>query len=120
MADFYIQANRPELQQMFRQNGPIQPRLERPGEMTPPGEITPEIGGRQEISFRESIKNFIHDVDDMQKDAGEKVKQFMAGEISNVHDVMMAVEKAGTSFQLLMELRNKMLDAYQEIKRMSV
>jgi len=33
---------------------------------------------------------------------------------------MVAVEKAGTSFQLLMELRNKMLDAYQELKRMSL
>ena len=44
----------------------------------------------------------------------------MAGEISDVHDVMMAVEKAGTSFQLLMEMRNKMMDAYQEIKRMSI
>ena len=44
----------------------------------------------------------------------------IAGEISDVHDVMVAVEKATTSFQLLMELRNKFLDAYQEVKRMQI
>ncbi|MEA2064301.1 MAG: flagellar hook-basal body complex protein FliE [Gemmatimonadota bacterium] len=74
----------------------------------------------KEISFRESMYNFVHDVDGMQKDAAGKVQDFMAGEISDVHDVMLAVEKAGTSFQLMMELRNKFLDAYQEIKRMPV
>jgi len=56
----------------------------------------------------------------MQKEASTKVQDFIAGEISDVHDVMVAVEKASTSFQLLMELRNKFLDAYQELKRMQV
>ncbi|MBN2288689.1 MAG: flagellar hook-basal body complex protein FliE [Candidatus Glassbacteria bacterium] len=74
----------------------------------------------KEISFRDSVRNFVHDVDGMQKDAGKKVQDFIAGEISDVHDVMVAVEKANTSFQLLMELRNKFLDAYQEIKRMQI
>ncbi|MBW7995065.1 MAG: flagellar hook-basal body complex protein FliE [Candidatus Glassbacteria bacterium] len=114
MADFRIQANRPELQQMFRQSEQIAPRVKQPDELRGLEQSTGEI------SFRESIRNFVHDVDNMQKDAAEKTQLFMAGEISNVHDVMIAVEKANTSFQLLMELRNKMLDAYQEIKRMSV
>ena len=74
----------------------------------------------EEISFRDSIRNFVHDVDGMQKDSVQKMQDFIAGEISDVHDVMIAAEKAGTSFQLLMELRNKMMDAYNEIKHMSV
>lgn len=116
MADFRIQADRPELQQMFRQNEQTAPGIERARE-----NMQRELENRTgELSFRDSIKNFIYDVDGMQKDADEKTKLFMAGEISNIHDVMVAVEKANTSFQLLMELRNKMLDAYQEIKRMSV
>jgi len=75
---------------------------------------------REEVSFQESIKNFIYDVDKLQEISKGKIEDFIAGEISDVHEVMIAVEKASTSFQLLMELRNKMLDAYQEIKRMSV
>jgi len=94
-------------------------RLRRPSPARPGG-LQPEAQQPQEISFRESIRTFVHDVDQMQKEAGNKVKDFMAGEINDVHDVMISVEKASTSFQLLMELRNKFLDAYQEIKRMSV
>ena len=116
MADFRIQANRPELQQMFRQNDLMPPGVQKAGE-NEQMELEEKTG---EVSFRDSIRNFVYDVDGMQKDAAEKTQLFMAGEISNVHDVMVAVEKASTSFQLLMELRNKMLDAYQEIKRMSV
>jgi len=116
MADFRIQANRPELQQMFRQNEQIAPGANRSA-ANQDLELAQSTG---EVSFRDSIRTFVYDVDGMQKDAAEKTKLFMAGEISNIHDVMVAVEKASTSFQLLMELRNKMLDAYQEIKRMSV
>jgi flagellar hook-basal body complex protein FliE len=112
MADFSIQPFRPELP---RPSGPQAPPSGAPGRARPE-----EAGGQPEISFRETIKNFIHDVDGMQKDSSRKIEDFMAGEISDVHDVMMTVEKAGTSFQLLMELRNKMLEAYQEIKGMSI
>ncbi len=114
MADFRIQANRPELQQLFRQNEQIAPQVRKQEGIDEPQQ------GTGELSFRESVRNFVHDVDASQKDAAEKTRLFMAGEISNVHDVMVAVEKASTSFQLMMELRNKMMDAYSEIKRMSV
>ena len=46
--------------------------------------------------------------------------QFLTGEIENVHDVMIAVEKAGISFEMLMEIRNKMIEAYHELMRMQV
>lgn len=114
MADFRLEAFRPEIQQILReaQTRPLGPR---PGEQEAPG-----ARPSREVSFRESIRTLIYDVDQMQKEASDKVTLFMAGEIADVHDVMVAVEKASTSFQLLMELRNKMLDAYQEIKRMSL
>lgn len=112
MADFSISPFRPEVPL-------LEGRLHQPSQPQTRG-LNPETGQPKEISFRESVRNFVHDVDGMQKDAGEKVQDFIAGEISDVHDVMIAVEKASTSFQLLMELRNKFLDAYQEIKRMQV
>ena len=114
MADFSIMPFAPE--QPFAQPRPLQP-----GTILPPQERAGESPFEpQEMSFRDTIRNFVNDVDVMQKDSSKKIQDFMAGEISDVHDVMMAVEKAGTSFQLLMELRNKMMDAYQEIKRMSI
>lgn len=111
MADFRIEAFPPEMRGIT----PL------PGTPKPPAAPAAESGSKPsgEISFRDSMSNFIHDVDKLQKDSADKITQFIAGDISDVHDVMIAVEKAGTSFQLLMELRNKMLDAYNEIKRMS-
>lgn len=115
MPDFRIEPFRPELPQIKQgQAAPTTPKVPLKG-MPLPG-----LQPREEVSFRESIKNFIYDVDTLQKVSKEKIEDFIAGEISDVHEVMIAVEKASTSFQLLMELRNKMLDAYQEIKRMSV
>ena len=116
MADFSLTPFRSELPEvpLLRQK-PGQPSVPKPGAPQSEQQIQP-----REISFRDSIRNFVQDVDSMQKDAGNKVQDFIAGEISDVHDVMVAVEKATTSFQLLMELRNKFLDAYQEVKRMQV
>jgi flagellar hook-basal body complex protein FliE len=112
MPDYTILPFRPEVPLLGER--PLQPSPPRPG-LEQPEERQPE-----EISFRDSIRNFVQDVDQMQKEASTKVQDFIAGEISDVHDVMVAVEKAGTSFQLLMELRNKFLEAYQELKRMQV
>ncbi len=44
----------------------------------------------------------------------------MTGEVEDAHDVMVAVEKAGISFELMMEIRNKMIEGYNEIMRMQV
>ena len=71
-------------------------------------------------SFAETFNGFLHDVNDLQIDAGEHVDKLLTGEIKDVHDVMVAVQKAGTSFELMMEIRNKMIDAYREVMRMQV
>jgi flagellar hook-basal body complex protein FliE len=42
----------------------------------------------------------------------------MAGELENIHQMMLAMEEANTSFQLMMEMRNKILEAYREVMRM--
>jgi flagellar hook-basal body complex protein FliE len=75
---------------------------------------------KKEVSFEQTLKKFIEDVDQAQKFAGESVEKLMTGEIKDIHDVMIAVEKAGTSFELMMEIRNKMIDAYREIMRMQI
>ena len=71
-------------------------------------------------SFEETLKGFINNVNDLQIDAGKSVEKLLTGEIKDIHDVMIAVEKAGTSFELMMEIRNRMIDAYREVMRMQV
>ncbi len=72
------------------------------------------------VKFEDVLKQFVHDVNDMQYMAKESIEKLASGEITDVHQVMVAVEKAGISFDLMMEIRNKMLEAYQEIMRMQV
>ncbi|GAG42107.1 unnamed protein product, partial [marine sediment metagenome] len=65
-------------------------------------------------SFAETLKSFVKDVNSMQNHADRSIEKMVAGEITDVHQVMVAVEEAGTAYNLMMEIRNKMLEAYQE------
>lgn len=70
-------------------------------------------------SFQDTLKAFTREVNTQMKDADQKAAEFAVGKSQGLHEVMIASEKAGISFKLLMEIRNKLLDAYQEIMRMS-
>jgi flagellar hook-basal body complex protein FliE len=59
-------------------------------------------------------------VNDLQTQADSKIKNMITGESKELHEVMIAVEKASISFQFLTQVRNKALEAYQEIMRMQV
>jgi len=69
-------------------------------------------------SFAAFIKEIVSDTNEMQIDAGTKTDMFIKGDPIDIHDVMIASNKAKTSFQLLLELRNKGLDLYREVSRM--
>lgn len=56
----------------------------------------------------------------MQSDAKEETTKFLTGEVDDLHKVMIAEEKAGLAFQLTMQIRNKMVEAYQEVIRMQI
>ncbi len=71
-------------------------------------------------SFADTMNGFLHEVNKMQNDSSEMTESFIKGEDVNLHDVMIAGQKAKTTFQLLIELRNKGLDLYREIQRMQV
>ncbi|MDD3124716.1 MAG: flagellar hook-basal body complex protein FliE [Candidatus Kapabacteria bacterium] len=74
----------------------------------------------QKASFTDSLKTFITDVDNQQKEATELSEAFIKGEGVDLHDVMISAEKAKTTFTLMLELRNKFLDVYKETLRMQV
>ncbi len=83
------------------------------------GMVTP---GRQVASqdFVELLKGAIDNVNRIQHEADLLENAVARGENMNIHQAIIAGEKAGLSFQLLMQVRNKLLDAYQEVSRMQV
>lgn len=87
------------------------------------GKIEQKIGNNENqsgASFKETIGNYVNDVNDLQLKAGESIESFASGEVENVHEVMIAMSKAEVSFRFMMETRNKLVDAYKEIMKMPV
>ncbi|HDP69607.1 MAG TPA: flagellar hook-basal body complex protein FliE [Actinobacteria bacterium] len=70
-------------------------------------------------SFQKVFNDAFSKVNNLQKEADEAMVKFAAGEI-DIHDVMIQVEKASVALQLTLEIRNKVVEAYQEISRMQV
>lgn len=77
---------------------------------------TPEAGG----VFAESLKGAIAQVNDAQLQANQAVDALMTGRTENIHQAMIALQKADVSFQLMMQVRNKLVSAYEEIQRMQI
>ncbi|HSQ40999.1 MAG TPA: flagellar hook-basal body complex protein FliE [Fibrobacteraceae bacterium] len=69
-------------------------------------------------SFDDMLKGFLKDVNQMQQTADTSIEKMVAGEVKDVHQVMMAVEEAKVAFNLMLEIRNKTMDAYNELIRM--
>jgi flagellar hook-basal body complex protein FliE len=90
---------------------------------TIPLEVVPDHkdvfeGGKKTEGFNNLLSDMVNEVNELQHVAGDKEKQFLRGEISDVHEVMIAGEEASVAFSLLLEIRNKLLDAYREVMRM--
>ena len=71
-------------------------------------------------SFESTIKNFVGEVAGKQAAAGEAVTGLLSGKNVSLHQAMIGMEEASISFQLMVEVRNKMLESYQELMRMQV
>ena len=68
--------------------------------------------------FGETLREAVSEVDNLNLDAGYKVSSLVEGNGTDVHDAMIAVEKADLSFQLMLQMRNKVVQAYQQIAGM--
>ena len=75
--------------------------------------VTPRNWG-----FTETLRGAMDQVEQLQNTADNKVSELLNGNGMDVHSAMIAVEKADLSFQLMMEVRYKIVSAYQEISRM--
>jgi flagellar hook-basal body complex protein FliE len=71
-------------------------------------------------SFKEFMLHSLDQVNQMQQDADQAVEQLMTGGDMNVAEVLTAVQKADLSFRMMMQMRNKLMQAYQEIKEIRI
>ena len=71
-------------------------------------------------SFEHTIANFVEETSGRQAIASEAVKDLVSGKNVSLHQTMIAMEEASISFQLMVEVRNKLLESYQELMRMQV
>ncbi len=71
-----------------------------------------------DAGFRDVLHSAIDDIQQLEGQAQAKVAGVLDGGGTDVHSALIAVEKADLSFQLMMQVRNKIVSAYQEISRM--
>ena len=71
-------------------------------------------------NFVDMMKDFVGDVSAHQLRAGKTIDAFAAGEVTDVHEVMVAVQEAGLALDLLLEIRNRTQEVFQEIMRLQV
>lgn len=70
--------------------------------------------------FGKMLMDVIKDVNSAQTNASEMQNAFMTGQNVELHELMISMERAGLAMELTLQVRNKLLDAYQEISRMQV
>jgi len=73
----------------------------------------PQGGG----SFLETLRGAIDEVKDLQSQADTQVTGMLNGDGQDVHSAMIAVEKANLAFELMLQVRNKIVSAYQEVSK---
>jgi flagellar hook-basal body complex protein FliE len=88
-----------------------------PQEVSFPDAAKPAQNQKPQESFKDVLGKFVNSVNDLQQQAASAERSFLKGETEDLHQVMIAVEEASVAFELLMEIRNKLLESYQQIMR---
>ena len=98
-----------------------QVKVERIEEKSTPAarRIFTEAPEAPEVSFDDMLSASIRKVNSLQLEADDKVRRLAIGEVADISEVVLASSRAEVSLKLLMELRNKLVDAYQSLSRIS-
>lgn len=86
----------------------------------PPLSSPKAVDEPQKGDFESHLKNALGEVNNLQRQAEQSIQQLVGEGKGDLQETMIALEKADVSFRLMMQIRNKVLDAYQEIMRMQV
>ena len=83
-------------------------------------EISKTDDGKAAHPFADVLASSLDEVNTLQQKADAAATSLATGDTMSLHDTMIAMEQADLSFRLMMQVRNKIVDAYQEIMRMQV
>lgn len=84
-------------------------------------QLTPNSGsGQSGTGFSSVLADAIGQVEQFQKNADTSIGKFLSGEDEEVHKVALATQQASISFDLFLQVRNKVVSAYQEVMRMQM
>ena len=83
-----------------------------------PDQAGPE--SKSETSFSDLFSNMLNSVNELQIDSAEIQEAFMSGDPVELHQVMIKAQEAGIAMDLLLEIRNKLVNAYSELMRMPI
>jgi flagellar hook-basal body complex protein FliE len=89
-------------------------RLLEPFRTGTPLDPTPSSG------FADALRQAVAEVNSLQQEAGAEIRQLVTGESEDLHKTLLAVQRSDIAFQLMLEVRNKVVQAYQEIMRIQV
>ncbi|NLA27168.1 MAG: flagellar hook-basal body complex protein FliE [Firmicutes bacterium] len=78
------------------------------------------VKGDETVSFGGYLEKALQYTDGLQKEADRAVQELAAGNLDNLHDLMITVEQAQLSLQLTVQVVNKVIQAYQEVYRMQI
>lgn len=91
------------------------------GKISPTGTdkaASPAVDPSSGKDFKQMLVDSISEVNRLQAEAQNATEQLMTGQANNVSEVFSAVRKADIAFSLLMQIRNQLMDSYQEIRNM--
>ncbi len=71
-------------------------------------------------SFKDMLMKSLNEVNNMQQDADTTLENFVSGKTQNVGEVISASQKASMAFSMLVQIRNKLQDAYDEVRNLKV
>jgi flagellar hook-basal body complex protein FliE len=76
------------------------------------------MGGQGDVSFADTLKGALGEVQELQTEAKDAIGAFLRGDPVEIHEVMAATEEAGIALDMLIEIRNKLADAYRSVIQM--
>ncbi len=85
-----------------------------------PSSPSPAVRDDDSPSFGQSLQDALGSVNDLQNRAGGLARSFAVGQTGDIHSVMIASEQATIALQLTTQVRNKVVEAYQDIMRLSL
>ena len=85
-----------------------------------PAQSTGSVTSQVETSFGDILSTMVAQTNQLQQQADQAVEQLHTGGEQSLHEAMLSMEKADISLRYMVQVRNKAIDAYQEVMRMQV